>query len=295
MRDEAGAVLLSQRAAHKPHPGQWEFPGGKVEPAEAVEGALHRELQEELGIDTTEARPLIRVRHDYPELAVCLDVWEVLAWRGQPHGREGQALAWVGPYEIEGWPLLAADAPIISALQLPDAYAFTSPDMTATAVLQGLEALPPDALLRLRLPTMPDAEYRALAEAVCAAKGPQRTVVDRGARLAEALGCWWHVDGLAMAQCLADGRALPARAIVSVHDAATLGQARQAGAAAAVVGPVCETATHPGAAGMGWSAFQTLADTANLSLYAIGGMTPEDAARARHAGGRGVAGIRAFW
>jgi len=295
MRDDVGAVLLSQRAAHKSYAGQWEFPGGKLEDGETVQAALHRELHEELGIDTTAAQPLIRIRHDYPELAVCLHVWEVIAWRGSPEGREGQALAWVEPRDIERWPLLAADAPIIRALQLPDCYVFTAPDMTAPAVIQGMDALPRDALLRLRLPEMPETDYQALAERVCAAKGAHRTVVDRSAALADTLGCWWHVDASSLAQWQRQGRTLPGRAIVSVHDAATLAQARAAGAAAAVLGPVCETTTHPGVAGIGWTAFQNVADEANLPVYAIGGMAPEDAPRARGVGGRGVAGIRGFW
>lgn len=295
MRDAAGAVLLSQRPPHKSYAGQWEFPGGKIEPGETVEQALQRELAEELGVDVIEARPLIRVRHDYPELAVCLDVWEVLKWSGEARGEEGQALAWVATEALPDWPLLAADAPIIRALQLPAHYAFTAADAHADSVLQGLARLPENALLRLRLPTMGDEEYVALAETVCALRGPTRLAVDRDPALAQRLGCWWHVDGRTLSRLAAEQTALPARSIVSVHDRAGLDTAKALGAAAAVLGPVHATATHPGAEGLGWLRFEALADQATLPVYAIGGLSPDDALRARQAGAQGVAGIRAFW
>lgn len=44
-------VLAMKRAAHKPLPGKWEFPGGKIEPSESAEEALIREIKEELAVD----------------------------------------------------------------------------------------------------------------------------------------------------------------------------------------------------------------------------------------------------
>jgi 8-oxo-dGTP diphosphatase len=50
---EDGRVLLSRRKAGGHLAGAWEFPGGKVEPAEDPRDALVREMREELGIDVT--------------------------------------------------------------------------------------------------------------------------------------------------------------------------------------------------------------------------------------------------
>jgi len=61
-----GRVLVCQRAAAKRHPGQWEFPGGKVEPGETLPQALRRELREELRVDAVVAREIRRARHRYP-------------------------------------------------------------------------------------------------------------------------------------------------------------------------------------------------------------------------------------
>jgi mutator protein MutT len=43
-------VLLFQRSGQGPGHGAWEFPGGKLEPAETDQQCLIRELQEEIGV-----------------------------------------------------------------------------------------------------------------------------------------------------------------------------------------------------------------------------------------------------
>ncbi len=45
-----GRVFMVPREASKPLPGQWEFPGGKVEVGEPPDEALRRELREELDL-----------------------------------------------------------------------------------------------------------------------------------------------------------------------------------------------------------------------------------------------------
>jgi 8-oxo-dGTP diphosphatase len=48
-----GEVYAFRRAHGQREAGQWEFPGGKLEPGESPEEALARELQEELGLNVT--------------------------------------------------------------------------------------------------------------------------------------------------------------------------------------------------------------------------------------------------
>ena len=104
-----GRVLLAQRPAGKVYGGWWEFPGGKIEPGEGTAHALARELHEELGVEVERAYPWITRFFAYPHATVRLHFFRVLAWRGEPHGREGQAFAWqdlqaltVGPARVLG-------------------------------------------------------------------------------------------------------------------------------------------------------------------------------------------------
>jgi len=114
-------VLIARRPMGKAFAGRWEFPGGKIDPFESPEAALHRELSEELGIEVTTCEPLLTVRHRYPGAArgVEITAFRVRAWLGVPRGLDGQDLAWTAVDELPAADLLEADQPIVTALLLP--------------------------------------------------------------------------------------------------------------------------------------------------------------------------------
>ena len=117
--DAEGRVLIAQRPRGRHMAGRWEFPGGKLGAGEDPYAGLQRELTEELGVTVREARPLIRLRHEYPDRRVLLDVWEVTSYDGEPQALDAQALAWARPDELPKHDLLEADRPIVTALRLP--------------------------------------------------------------------------------------------------------------------------------------------------------------------------------
>ena len=109
-------VLIAKRPAHKPYPGLWEFPGGKIEPDESGEAALKRELQEELGIEVIGARNIVSHQHVYPDKTVFLEVWLISMFSGEPQGLEGQALRWVNASEIKDLRLLEGNWAILERI-----------------------------------------------------------------------------------------------------------------------------------------------------------------------------------
>ena len=115
IRDARGRILLARRTEGRDLAGLWEFPGGKVEPGEAPEAALVRELREELGISAAVGASVIRVPMAYPEKQLLLDVREV-AFSGHPRGLEGQALAWVPLHKLPDYPMPPADVPVVEDL-----------------------------------------------------------------------------------------------------------------------------------------------------------------------------------
>ncbi|WP_163709965.1 (deoxy)nucleoside triphosphate pyrophosphohydrolase [Mangrovibacterium lignilyticum] len=58
-------LLAVQRGADSDHPGEWEFPGGKIEPGESAVACIKREIVEELAVSVVVEAYLFPVCHDY--------------------------------------------------------------------------------------------------------------------------------------------------------------------------------------------------------------------------------------
>ena len=114
------ARLLAARRTRPVHlAGRWEFPGGKVDPGETPQDAVHREVREELGVrvalgpEVTAPTPggwPITERH-------VLRLWCAVLVEGEPAPLvEHDELRWL---EREDWHTvdwLDGDVPIVHAL-----------------------------------------------------------------------------------------------------------------------------------------------------------------------------------
>ena len=113
--------FLTKRLEHTHQGGKWEFPGGKVETGESVAQALARELKEEVGIEVLVCVPLITIDHIYHhenggDKKVCLEVYVVEHYIGEPSAQEGQGQGWFLLDELQTLDFPAANQAIIEKL-----------------------------------------------------------------------------------------------------------------------------------------------------------------------------------
>lgn len=298
LENEAGEILIAQRPVGKVAAGKWEFPGGKVEPGESERTALSRELEEELGVQVSNARFLGRLRQDYAGCTVWLNTWRVESFRGTPVAREVQKLAWVTPEKVPHYDLLPSCWRVLVALRLPRDYVFTPPTGDLDDWLPAVSGLPDGAQLRLRRPHLDDDRYCEEAKRLLPACRSHRIglILDRDPAWVQILGAaGWHADGRVLHAVRE--RPLPREywCLASGHGTGDLQRAWQAGMDAAVLGPVQLTASHPGMPPLGWNSFARAAGRAGLPVYAIGGIGPAQYEVAMAHGASGVAGISAYW
>jgi 8-oxo-dGTP diphosphatase len=287
-----GAFLLARRPAGKVYAGYWEFPGGKVEAGEPAERALARELHEELGIEVGVAYPWITRVYAYAHATVRLNFFRVTSWKGDPHPREGQAIAWERAGAVAAEPMLPANAPVLSALALPYEYAITDAQSRGAGPMLARIRERLDVglkLLQVRDKDLPQREEFARAVLQLARQRGAKVLINGGPDLADGV----HYTAAQLMR-LAERPGI-GLAGASCHSAAELQRAMSLELDLAVLGPVKPTPSHPGAATLGWDGFARIARGASIPVYAIGGMRHGDLETAWHAGAHGVAMVSGAW
>jgi 8-oxo-dGTP diphosphatase len=118
--DHPTRVLAARRTRPAALAGQWELPGGKVEPGETPEHALHRELREELEVEVRLGAELV------PDVGAAWPLTpglELRAWwcelvDGEPRLSEAHDdLRWMPGATVADLPWLAPDRPLVERIR----------------------------------------------------------------------------------------------------------------------------------------------------------------------------------
>jgi len=112
-------LLSARRAQPVSLAGRWEFPGGKVEPGETPEAAVHREIAEELGVTVALGSEVVAPDPQGWRLSdrYVMRLWTARVTGGDPAPLvEHDELRWLNAGEWLTVPWLDADVPIVRAL-----------------------------------------------------------------------------------------------------------------------------------------------------------------------------------
>lgn len=97
--------------------GFWEFPGGKLEPGESPQGALTREIREELGCTVSVGSRVATTEHAYDFAVIVLTTFYCELVAGEPTLSEHTDSAWLAPQQLDALMWAPADRPAVKQIQ----------------------------------------------------------------------------------------------------------------------------------------------------------------------------------
>ena len=96
--------------------GQWEFPGGKVEPGETPQQALVREIQEELATKIRVGDLITTIEYDYPAFHLSMDCFWCEVAEGDLKLLEAEDARWLTKHKLYSVKWLPADVTLIAEI-----------------------------------------------------------------------------------------------------------------------------------------------------------------------------------
>lgn len=108
-----GKILAVQRSRIMSLPMKWEFPGGKLEPAETEMECIKREIREELNIEIEVLNRLLPSIHPYPTFTIELIPYTANYVSGELKLKEHNNYVLLTKDELRTLDWAEADLPIV--------------------------------------------------------------------------------------------------------------------------------------------------------------------------------------
>jgi A/G-specific adenine glycosylase len=109
-------VLIACRPPQGLLGGLWEFPGGKLQEGENLQGCLRREIGEELGVEVEVGAQIGEYRHAYTHFRVTLFAYRCILLQGEPRPIQAADVRWVLPGDLPKYPMGKIDRQISQTL-----------------------------------------------------------------------------------------------------------------------------------------------------------------------------------
>jgi 8-oxo-dGTP diphosphatase len=113
-----GKLLIAQRHLGDSFGGYWEFPGGKREKGETIEGCLEREVFEELAVRIIPERLLCKREHGTIDRRISLNFFFCRWVSGEPRAIDCKDFRWVVRENIREHTFLPGDLEVLEELIL---------------------------------------------------------------------------------------------------------------------------------------------------------------------------------
>ena len=104
-----GERVFATARGYGDYKGQWEFPGGKIEPGETPQEALAREIEEELDTRIRVGELIGTIEYDYPAFHLSMDCFWCRIESGNLTLREARASKWLTAETMDSVDWLPAD------------------------------------------------------------------------------------------------------------------------------------------------------------------------------------------
>ena len=116
--NESGeTIIFATQRGYGELKGGWEFPGGKIEEGETPQGALKREIMEELDTEISVGELIDTIEYDYPKFHLSMDCFWCEIEKGDLVLKEHEASRWLTREELDDVEWLPADIALIEKIR----------------------------------------------------------------------------------------------------------------------------------------------------------------------------------